>query len=131
MELQGDNFNLQPGLTGRTLGFQLCPVEWIVSVACQSIWTIQRQGELVVISVGYTAGYSVPRGLRGGIYYRSCSATDASRMDMNIVMSDVAASPGVLINDEVDSVEALSSLEISDNYVFLTPLVPTTTGEFF
>lgn len=130
-------FELRPVLTWKALVGQLQPVARGESVGYGRTWTAGRDGQLAVIPVGYSDGYSRSLGNRSRVIIRGRYAPVVGRVCMNILMADVTDIDGVEIGDEVIllggerdeaiAAEELAALSETINYEFLarlSPLIP-------
>jgi alanine racemase len=124
MELQGDNFGPQPGLSWKMLGSGLHAVGRDESVGYGRTWTKRRPSELVVIPGGYADGYSVSLGNRGEALFRGRPASVVGRVCIDILTADVIYIPEVTSAEGVVQVEELASLNDSINFEFLTRPLP-------
>ena len=130
VELQGDNFNLQPVLAWKMLVVQLCQVEGHASVGNGRTWPKRRFSEMVVIPGAYADGYSDTLGDRGRVLFQGRYAIVVGWVGMRIPTAVGIDSPGFSVNDDVIWVDRLASASETTDYEFPSRPSPVTRQAF-
>ena len=126
MELQGDNFSLQPVFSWKTLGSEMHLIGRDESDGYGGTWTKRRPSESAVIPVGYADGYSVSHGNRGRALFRGRPVSVVGRVCMNILMADVTDIPDVSIAEDAVQLEEMAPLSDTINYELFPRPSPAT-----